>query len=91
MRKMVLELIINPHYILTMLTKTDLKDIGNLLDERLDKQFKIKFKPIKSDISKIRKDIDVIISLFDREYINLRQRIERIEEHLNLPNLSSRS
>ena len=74
-----------------MLTKTDLKDIGNLLDERLDKQFKIKLKPIKSDISKIRKDIDVIVSLFDREYINLRQRIERIEEHLNLPNLSSRS
>jgi len=70
-----------------MLTKTDLKKIDNLLDKR----FKIELKPIKSDISKIRKDIDVIISLFDREYVNLRQRVERIEEHLNLPPLSSQS
>lgn len=78
-----------PDYILIMLTKTDLKEIGNLLDERLDKKFKIELKPIKSDISKIRKDIDAIISLFDREYVNIRQRVERIEEHLNLPPLAS--
>lgn len=41
-------------------------------------------KPIKSDTAKIRKDIDAIISLFDREYVDLRKRVARIEEHLGL-------
>jgi hypothetical protein len=64
-----------------MLTKTDLTKLDKLISKRL--------KPIKSDIAKIRKDIDVIVSLFDREYMDIRRRIERIEDHLNLPPLSS--
>ncbi|MGA3292225.1 MAG: hypothetical protein ABSC49_03730 [Candidatus Microgenomates bacterium] len=39
-------------------------------------------KPLKSDISKIRKDVDTMLSMFDREYVDLRKRVERIEEHL---------
>lgn len=50
-----------------MLTKTDIKEIDNLLSKRL----KIELKPIKSDLSKIRKGIDGIVSLFNREYVNL--------------------
>lgn len=37
---------------------------------------------IKTDITKIKKDIDVIISFFDNEYLGLRRRVERIEDHL---------
>lgn len=78
-----------------MLTKTDLKQIDNLISRRLqntttkdDLKYlatKQDLKSIKSDIAKIRKDIDVIIALFDREYINLRKRVEKIEEHLGIP------
>lgn len=76
-------------YISNMLTKTDLKQIDNLISKRLQNvatkdSLKEELKPIKSDVAKIRKDIDVIIALFDREYVNLRKRVEKIEEHLGL-------
>ena len=62
-----------------MLTKSDFKEIDNIVTKRIKQEL----KPVKSDIAKMRKD--VIISLFDREYVDLRKRVERIEEHLNLP------
>ena len=43
---------------------------------------------VKEDISQIRKDMKMIVSFFDREYLELRKRIERIELHLSLPNPS---
>lgn len=43
---------------------------------------------VKKDITKIRKDIDVIISVFDRDYLDLRRRIDRIETHLQLKPLA---
>ncbi len=67
-----------------MLTKTDLSAIDELLSNR----FKVELKPIKHDIAKVRKDIDGILSLFDQEYVDLRKRVERIEEHLQLSSLS---
>lgn len=80
-----------------MLTKTDLNQIDKLLvkrvDEvvtkRVDEIVTKKLKPMKEDVSQIRKDIKLIVSFFDREYIALRRRVERIEEHLNLAPLSS--
>ncbi len=62
-------------------------DIGfqKIIKNEIQKTIKTEFKPIKSDMGKMRKDIDTMLSLFDREYIDLRQRVERIEEHLNLP------
>lgn len=75
-----------------MLTKTDLQAIDNLIVKRVDevvtKRIREEHKPIRKDISKMRKDIDVMLSLFDREYVNLRSRVERIEEHLNIPSMS---
>ena len=68
-----------------MLTKDDIKSIDNLLSRR----FMAELAPIKSDISKMRNGIDVIISLFDRKYIDLRKRIERIEGHFDLPPVTS--
>lgn len=41
-------------------------------------------KPIKDDISQIRKDTKTIVGFFDREYLELRKRIEKIEFHLNI-------
>ena len=64
-----------------MLVKKDLTQIRGV--------FKEEIKTLKNDVSKIRKDVDVMLSMFDREYIDLRKRVERIEEHLRLPPLSS--
>lgn len=67
-----------------MLTKTDLKQIDGVVSRR----FKKEVKPLKSDVSHIRKDIKTLINYFDREYLEIRARVERIEEHLNLESLS---
>ena len=74
-----------------MLTNTDLGKIGNIVQKESRKIVQKEFSPvkkdiktIKSDISQIRIDIKVIVSFFDREYLELRKRVERIEEHLGL-------
>ena len=41
-------------------------------------------KTIKFDVSQVRKDVKVISSFFDREYLELRKRVDRIEEHLGI-------
>lgn len=67
-----------------MLTKTDLKQIDTIVTIRINNAV----KPIKQDTVQIRKDIKIIVSFFDREYLELRKRVERIEERLHLPPLS---
>ena len=72
-----------------MLNKSDLSQIRKTVQEALGEHptkadLAKELKPIKSDVAKIRKDIDAIISLFDREYVDLRKRVARIEEHLGL-------
>jgi len=81
-----------------MLTKTDLQAIDNLFTRRLDeaithridtlitKRIRQELKPVKKDISKIRKDMNLIVTFFDREYTTLRK---RLEEHTHLPLISS--
>ena len=76
-----------------MLTKSDLKEIDNVVSKRLQNvttkdDLKRELKPIKSDVAKTRKDIDVMLSMFDREYLQLRKRVERIEEHPGLETIS---
>ena len=62
-----------------MLTKNDLKEIAKLI-EPINKDI----KTLKKDMAQTRNDIKVIISYFDREYVELRKRIDRIEEHLDI-------
>jgi predicted nucleic acid-binding Zn-ribbon protein len=42
-------------------------------------------KILKKDVSEIRGDIKTLVSYFDRDYVGLRRRVERIEDHLGLP------
>ena len=45
-------------------------------------------KTVKKDIVQIRMDQRLIINFFDREYLGLRSRVERIEELLKIvPNI----
>lgn len=46
---------------------------------------KDKVKNLEIALSKIQKDIRKIVNFFDEEYLTLRRRVERLEEHLNLP------
>jgi len=67
-----------------MLTKNDLSQFGEVVDKKIENRFKVELKPIKEDIAHIRKDVKTVINYFDREYLQLRKRVERIEAHLNL-------
>lgn len=91
---------VKKNYIFTrMLTKNDLSQIENIVEKRTRKivqeetrkivreeiePVKSEIRTIKKDIAKIRADIKVIISFFDREYLELRTRVERIKAHLGL-------
>lgn len=46
-------------------------------------------KTLESDTAKIRKDTGAIVEFFDHEYLELRKRVTRIEEHLGLPPLGA--
>lgn len=63
-------------------TKDDLKsiklDLGVLKND---------VKTIKTDMTKVRKEITTLFDFLDRDFLDLRQRVDRIEEHLNLPPL----
>lgn len=69
-----------------MLTNQDLKKIENILTPTKNDITSIKqeLEPIKKDIVKIRKDQTTIINFFDREYLDLRERVEVIERRLNI-------
>lgn len=70
-----------------MLTRKDLSEIQKIVQKETN-PIKKDVKTIKSDISQIRKDTKTIVNFFDREYVELRQRVGRIEEHLHLPPVS---
>lgn len=71
-----------------MLNKTDLKQIGDLLDERLKREL----KPIKDHLSKIDDTLEIMLRLIRHDYQkieSLESRISRIESHLKLQPSSS--
>ena len=84
-----------------MLTKTDFSQIRKIVKEEVQQETRKivqeetkkivqkELKPIKADIVNIKSDINVIISLFDREYLDLSKRVKRIENHLDLSPLSA--
>ncbi len=57
-----------------------LSTFGREVDEKMEKRL----KPIKDDVAHIRKDIKTMVGFFDREYLDLRKRVERIEGYLKL-------
>ncbi len=64
-----------------MLTKTDLNEISKIVKSseiRLDKR-----------IDKLGRKLDYAINFLDRDHLKLLDRIERIEEHLNLESKSN--
>lgn len=77
------------------LTKQDLTAIGNLIDERLEVKFEEKIKPIQKDLDtlkkgqrKIKKDLSTVINYFDHDSQYQDQRLDRLENCLDLPPLA---
>ena len=74
-----------------MLTKDDLKQIGEVVEEKVE----LKITPIKKDISilknsvkKIQKTIDVVAKVLDRADVVLNKRVKRLEEHARIRNVN---
>lgn len=79
-----------------MLTKDDLTAIKKILApieadlEQVKGQTALipalnqKAERLERSSRKIQRDLDLVIRSFDREYLQLRARIDRIEEHLKL-------
>lgn len=68
---------------LEIATKNDLKNFATKDD------LKNEISPLKSDIRKIKNDINTIIGFFDREYLSLRARVDRIEDFIKIPPLTA--
>jgi len=67
-----------------MLNDSDIKKIKVAVRSDLENLLKSELKPIKNDIAKMRIDISTMIAFFDKEVIELRTRVSKIEEILNI-------
>lgn len=67
-----------------MLTNDDLSKIQTIVRTETKEIIQKELKPIREDIIKIRKDIKTVVNFFDQEYLELRNRVEKIEQFLNL-------
>lgn len=75
-----------------MLTKDDLKQIAQVVRVEAQKVvqeetpgivqsiIQKELQPVKQDLKKVRQDQNSIIKFFDESYLDLRQRVERLEE-----------
>jgi len=67
-----------------MLTKSDVQQIGRVIDERLEVKLEQKLKPIKKELLYIKKTVDLIAKNYDEADVKLDRRVRKIEQHLML-------
>lgn len=80
-----------------MLNKNDLKKIGEIINSNLEQRLKPVHdqlqehgKMLKSHgkmLKSLKKDQDTMLNMLDREQMDQKKRIKRIEEHFDLPPL----
>lgn len=66
-----------------MLTKSDLVQIGSVIDEKLG-PVKKDLGTLKKDVRYLKKTVSVLVNRADREETSLGKRVKRIEEHLQI-------
>lgn len=59
-------------------------EVKTIVRQEVDNALRQELTPIKKDIKKIKSDIDIIVRSFDQDYVLLRHRVDRIEDHLQL-------
>ena len=67
-------------YSFGMLTPNDLSEIKKIIEP-----LKKDVTKVKKNVARIQKDVKVIVSYFEDENMDVRKRVERIEDHLSLP------
>ena len=72
-----------------MLTKNDLNQIRGIVSDEISGQLDTKLDSIKKDIkvlksglSKLGKNQDIMLDLLDKEQMEQRKRLSRLEEHV---------
>jgi hypothetical protein len=68
-----------------MLTTNDINLIRNVIKEETPIIVDHSLVPIKKDLKKIRKDLEFAVGVLDKDRWKLEKRIDRIEDHLHLP------
>lgn len=68
-----------------MLEPQDLHAIRNIVEEVVEQKLEKKLNPIKLSLRKLNSKLDLTISFFDNEIIDVRKRVNRIEDYLRLP------
>lgn len=66
-----------------MLTKNDLQQIREVVREEVKSEVKEQLKPVKKDLSQIKRTVTTTAKLLDLEQMRQRKRITRIENHLH--------
>lgn len=70
------------------LTKLDLRQIGDVVDEKINKRLlpiENGIKDLKKNLRYVRKTVEVLIGRSDKEETLLKRRVSKIERHLGLP------
>jgi hypothetical protein len=68
----------NPHILNIMLTNHDLSQIQKIVHTEIQSETR---KIVREELKPIKKDINLIVRSFDRDYVALRKRVERLETH----------
>ena len=55
--------------------KTDINQIGNVVDEKLD----YKLKPIKKNLRYLKKTVDLIVKNYDEGDVKIERRVRKID------------
>ena len=74
-----------------MLTKTDLSEIQKIVHSEIQSETPGIVRKIvreetrtivQQELKPIKKDINLIVRTFDRDYVTLRKRVEKLEPHM---------
>jgi len=67
------------------LIKKDLSGIGDLIDKKLE-PIKKDLRKVRVDVAQTKRDVNLIIEVFDEEDIKLRHRVEVLEDKVGVRN-----
>jgi hypothetical protein len=68
-----------------MLTKNDLQQIRSIVREEVKDEVEQQLKPVSKKLNRVAKDLSYIIGNYDERIVLTNRRVDKIEEHLNLP------
>ena len=68
-----------------MLTKNDLQQIRSIVREEVKDEVEQQLKPVSKKLNRVAKDLSYVIGNYDERIVLTNRRVDKIEEHLNLP------